>query len=582
MFTPANLEEQITYSITSSALEDFSLDGAGEFESMVFTMSDTALSELMNASDDTPESVGIRVSTLAMKEHADEQGVEAPDRFMIVITSDDLMSLVQPDLDPLGSTNRRDTTRFKITSEDLETMDLARSGIVWKSFNFRVFADAEGNNANLMRLARRGPTEQNTVTFDEIIEENQSYNVTTYVSTAEADQLEKSTEEYPSWVADRYLQLPDELPREIRDLSTQVIEEAEAETPWEKTMAIRTFLKQQVYSMEIEGPGPRDDGIYYFLFKTIGEPCPSDQPDCDVTKRKGYSQYYGSAATVMLRAVGVPSRMIAGWSRGEYVPDQGKFLIRDRNRHGWTQIFAPPYGWVDVEVTPGRPAVPRNILVPTSPTSGVPPGLIGYAEFDPDYLQYLEDLDDLALLEQDLRRNRAGAFDEVDGGPFIDIPVIPTVAVASVLILIIGGVVGWRWNLRGQPVPVRAYSQFLRVAAVLGYRKPSHVSAREFTNEIGAMTVRYGDARIVVDAYERCVYGPAEVVDGEPDVDIESDDVDDVEDGDVVGSNMASPDLGHAWRNLSRAMLKHRLMTLVGLTPAYVADEAQEQYRFTS
>ena len=222
--------------------------------------------------------------------------------------------------------------------------------------------------------------------------------------------MESTTAEYPAWIADRYLQLPASLPREVRELSRKIVDDAGAVTPWEKTMAIRAFLKAQVYSLEIEGPGPFDDGLYYFLFKTINEPCPTDQPDCDASKRKGYSQYFGSAATVMLRAVGVPARMIAGWSAGEYVPDQGQFLIRDRNRHGWTQIFSPPYGWIDVEVTPGRPTVPRNILVPTSPTSGIPPGLMGSSEFDPDYLQYLEDLDELAMMAQDfLRGGRAEA-----------------------------------------------------------------------------------------------------------------------------------------------------------------------------
>ncbi len=573
MFTPANLEEQITYSITSSSLEELALDDAGEVVHLIFTMSDTALDELVSAADETPDTVGIRVSSLAIREHADKYGVEGPERLMFVMSSEDLMSLSQPDLDPLGSPDRPDTTRFKITAEDLEAMDHTRSSIVWKSFNFRVFAEADGTNANLMRLARRGPTEQNTVMFDEVLEENQTYNVTTYISTAETEQLEKSTEQYPKWVADRYLQLPDSLPREVRELAQQIVDDAEAVTPWEKTMAIRGFLKQQVYSMEIEGPGPRDDGVHYFLFKTVNEPCPSDQPDCDVTKIKGYSQYYGSAATVMLRSVGVPSRMIAGWSAGEYVPDHGRFLIRDRNRHGWTQIYAPPYGWVDVEVTAGRVAVPRNVLVPTTPTTGIPPGLIGSAEFDPDFLQYLEDLDELALLEQDLRGRSGGRpFDEAaDGG--IDVPVLPTAAVAAVLILIVAVAVGWRWNLRGQPLPIRAYSQFLRVARFLGYRKPSHVSAREFTNEIGAMTARYGDARHIIDAFERCVYGPVEVEVVEV--------VEDGEEGESL-ELVDEPDLGRAWRTLARAMLKHRVMTLVGLTPAYVADEAQEQYRFTS
>ncbi len=579
MFTLANLEEQITFSITSSSLEELAFDDTGEVEYMIFTMSDTALTELLSATDDTPETVGIRVSSLALKEHADKNGVEPPDRLMFVVTSEDLMQLVQPDLDPLGSPNRRDTTRFKITAENLEAMDLARSQIVWKSFNWRVFAEADGTNAELMRLVRRGPTEQNTVSFDEVLEESQSYVATTFVSTAEIDALEESTAEYPGWVADRYLQLPETLPLEVRALARDIVNEAAADTPWEKTMAIKAFLQDQVYSLEIEGPGPFDDGVSYFLFETIGEPCPSDRPDCDTSKRKGYSQYYGSAATVMLRSVGVPARMIAGWSAGEYVPDQGQFLIRDRNRHGWTQIYAPPYGWIDVEVTPGRSVVPRNVLVPTSPTSGVPPGLIGSAEFDPDYLEYLDDLDEIALMEQDLLRSGRLSQFEQDQGPIIDVPLIPTASVVGLLAIVAIIVVGWRWNLRGQPEPIRAYSQFLRVASFLGYRRPTHESVREFTTRIGDMTMRYGDARNITDAFEKCVYGPREISEtavepSENETDAESD-ITSVSPDETV-------DLGKTWRSLARAVLKHRVMSMLGMTPTYVPNEAQEQYRFTT
>ena len=350
-------------------------------------------------------------------------------------------------------------------------------------------------------------------------------------------------------------------------------------------MAIKAWLQQQVYSLEIEGPGPRDDGIYYFLFKTVNEPCPSEFPTCDATKRKGYSQYYGSAATVMLRSVGVPARMIAGWSAGEYVPDQGQFLIRDRNRHGWTQIFAPPYGWIDIEVTPGRPAVPRNILVPTTPTSDIPPGLLGSAEFDPDYLEYLEDLDELALLEQDLRLGGRFQPAESDQGllPF-EVPVVPTAIGTSLILIVLVAVFLWRWNLRGQPAPIRAYSQFIRVAALLGYRKPSHVSAREFAAEIADMTMRYADARRIIEAFEKSVYGPLESLNEtttEPTETMPAEEADETESTQTSQSHQ-TPTLSQTWRNLARAMLKHRIMTLVGMTPAYIPDETQEQYRFTT
>ena len=579
-----NVDEQVTFTITASSLEDIHLTNSGEFAEIIFTISDESLDQMLSGSDNPPETVGIRVSTQILRIATTLNNGTGPSRLEIIISAEDLQSLAIADLDPLGSTRPQESTRFRITAENIKEMDLRRSGIDWQTFSYRIFADNDGNNAIIMRIARRGPTEQNTVTFDEILEENQRYRVTTYVSTAETPELADSTADYPNWIADRYLQLPQTLPTEVRALANQVVTDANAVTPWEKTMAVKRFLQQQVYSLEIEGPGPRDDGIHYFLFKTVNEPCPSDFPTCDTTKRKGYSQYFGSAATVMLRSVGVPARMIAGWSAGEYVPDQGQFLIRDRNRHGWTQIFAPPYGWIDIEVTPGRPSVPRNILVPTTPTSDIPPGLPGSAEFDPDYLEYLEDLDELALLEQEFLRSGRFQPAETDQAllPF-EVPVVPTAVAASLILIVLIAVSLWRWNLRGQPAPVRTYSQFIRVAALLGYRKPSHVSAREFATEIADMTMRYGDARRIIEAFEKSVYGPTEP---QHELTTELTETASAEEADephrAQTPEPPPPNLSQSWRNLARAMLKHRVMTLVGMTPAYIPDESQGQYRFTT
>lgn len=580
-----NIEEQVTFTITASSLEDIHLNTAGELVDITFAISDEALDEMINGVENTTDTVGIRVSTQILRLASTLNDGAGPRRFELIISREDLQSLAITDLDPLGSTDRPDTTRFHMTAEDIEKMDLRRSGIDWTSFSYRIFSEPDGTNANLMRLVRRGPTEQNTVNFDEVLEPNQRYTVTTFISTAEVSELANTTDNYPEWIADRYLQLPEELPQEVRTISQQIVENANAVTPWEKTMAIKRWLQDQIYSLEIEGPGPRDDGVHYFLFKTVNEPCPGEFPTCDASKRKGYSQYFGSAATVMLRTVGVPARMIAGWSAGEYVPDQGQFLIRDRNRHGWTQIYAPPYGWIDIEVTPNRPAVPRNVIVPTSPTSEFPPDLPASAEFDPDYLEYLEDLDEIAMMEAQFRARALAARQNDDS--FIDIPVIPTVSVASAIVLVLLAIGAWRWNLRGQPQAVRAYTQFLRVATVLGYRRPSHESAREFTNQIGDMTGRYADARTIINAFEKTIYGTPPNVSQEsappqPEFANESE-TQPVEDSEEhPDPTQSDPNLGHAWRSLSRAMLKHRIMSLFGMTPPYVPDEGQQQYRFTS
>ena len=283
--------------------------------------------------------------------------------------------------------------------------------------------------------------------------------------------------------------------------------------------------------------------------------------------------------------------MIAGWSTGEYVPDQGQFLIRDRNRHGWTQIFAPPYGWIDIEVTPGRPAVPRNILVPTTPTSGIPPGLPGSAEFDPTTSNTLK----IWTNSHYLNKNFDAADDSNLPDPTTDYshskyPSYPTAIAASVVLLILLAVVLWRWNLRGQPPPIRAYSQFIRVAAILGYRKPAHQSAREFATQIADMTMRYADARRIIEAFEKSVYGPTQTNHETPinESPIETTSTTPQEETTTHHTNQTptpetpTPNLSQSWRNLARAMLKHRIMTLVGMTPAYIPDETQQQHRFTT
>ena len=229
-----NIDEQVTFTITASSLEDIHLTNSGEFVDITFTISDESLDQMLRGTDDPPETVGIRVSTQILRLAATLNNGAGPRRLELVISPENLASLAIPDLDPLGSTRPQESTRFRITAENIEEMDLRRSGIDWQTFSYRVFAEPDGTNANLMRIARRGPTEQNTVTFDEILEENQRYNVATYISTAETSELVESTDDYPPWIADRYLQLPQTLPAEVRELANQIVNDANAVTPWEK------------------------------------------------------------------------------------------------------------------------------------------------------------------------------------------------------------------------------------------------------------------------------------------------------------------------------------------------------------
>ena len=373
------------------------------------------------------------------------------------------------------------------------------AGLVWRAS----IGKAGGLVALSVYRASGEPAAQVSARFDTPVAAGDPYSMTVYVSTASDEELQAAGTDYPAWVADRYLQLPESLPRRVRALAEGVVSRADAQTPYEKTLALAGYLSTRVYSQEIHGPERGQDGVDYFLFETVDEPCPSDSPGCDVTRAKGYSQYFGSALTVMLRSVGVPARMAAGFGPGEYVTPAGAYLVRGTDRHGWSQVFFPRYGWIDVEATPGAAApdrgVPTPYLAPARPLLGIPSG-------EEDQRLYEEDLENIARLTG--LGALAGGGDAADGWPVA--PVTGGLAgIAGVLVL---ALLLWRWGLRGMQPAERAYARVTRLAALLGAGRPAHYTPSEYAallSETVPSSTR--DVARIFARYEAWVYGRADV-----------------------------------------------------------------------
>lgn len=66
--------------------------------------------------------------------------------------------------------------------------------------------------------------------------------------------------------------------------------------------------------------------------------------------RQGYCMHFASAATLMLRYLGVPARYVTGYVTD--VPSSGKVDVPDSAAHAWVEIYLAGYGWEPVEVTP--------------------------------------------------------------------------------------------------------------------------------------------------------------------------------------------------------------------------------------
>jgi transglutaminase-like putative cysteine protease len=183
------------------------------------------------------------------------------------------------------------------------------------------------------------------------------YVVTSTVTRVGIDDLRNAPTDYPDWVEKRYLQLPKTMPDRVVNFAQELT--ANAPTPYDKAMAIQDYLRQLPYDRSIRLPEGDFDAADYFLFI-----------------RKGYCDYFGTVMAVLLRTVGVPARLVNGYFTGEYNFVNKYYMVREEDAHVWTEVYFPPYGWIEFEPTPGRAAIirPQGSLYanPSSPT--VPPG----------------------------------------------------------------------------------------------------------------------------------------------------------------------------------------------------------------
>ena len=215
----------------------------------------------------------------------------------------------------------------------------------------------EGDHVQGVALAEILPEQPDTLSLrsaDKEFKQGETYEVTSSVSLATAEDLRLAGLDYPTWALDKYTALPPDLPQRVRDLGRDLA--AEADTPYDKAKAIEAYLKTLPYSLSIQPPPYDADGVDYFLFE----------------QKTGYSEYFASAMTVLLRTQGIPARMVTGYTVGNPVPDHDIYVVTDSHSHGWVEVFFPRYGWISFEPTPGA-----SIPVATRPAPVEGPDLSG-------------------------------------------------------------------------------------------------------------------------------------------------------------------------------------------------------------
>ncbi|HZE29649.1 MAG TPA: transglutaminaseTgpA domain-containing protein [Gaiellaceae bacterium] len=68
--------------------------------------------------------------------------------------------------------------------------------------------------------------------------------------------------------------------------------------------------------------------------------------------RRGYCQHFAGAMALMLRYLGIPSRVAVGFASGRY--RHGEWVVSDRDAHMWVEVWFHGWGWLPFDPTPGR------------------------------------------------------------------------------------------------------------------------------------------------------------------------------------------------------------------------------------
>jgi transglutaminase-like putative cysteine protease len=109
-----------------------------------------------------------------------------------------------------------------------------------------------------------------------------------------------------------------------------------ADTPAGKARALETRLRGDYgYTLELLSQ-PVDDPLAFFLFE----------------RKKGHCEYFASSMAVMLRTLGIPSRVVTGFQSGVYNPMTGWQVVRASDAHSWVEAWIEGRGWTTFDPTP--------------------------------------------------------------------------------------------------------------------------------------------------------------------------------------------------------------------------------------
>ena len=197
------------------------------------------------------------------------------------------------------------------------------------------------------------------------LREGLTYTVISEVPYRKKDILSKAGTNYPESISKYYLQIPPEIAEKVRQKTEEILENKNRvaklsnpiTSPYDKALNLAQYLKQNPnYKLQKEPPflAEDEDLVSAFLFgyknSLEGENIIG-----------GYGDHFSTVLTIMLRSIGIPARLVAGYSPGEFNPFTGLYVVKNTDAYMMTEVYFPGYGWFAFNPIPGMPLIPASI-----------------------------------------------------------------------------------------------------------------------------------------------------------------------------------------------------------------------------
>ena len=311
------------------------------------------------------------------------------------------------------------------------------------------------------------------------LDKDDTYNTVGSESTASAEALSAAGTTYPEWVRERYLQLPKNLPARVVDEARLVA--GAATGSYNQALAIQEYLRQFPYDLAVESPPAGRDTVDFLLFDL----------------KRGYFDYQATAMAVMLRTLGIPSRVAVGYVLDPDEAVETKYLVRKDDAYTWVEVFFPGYGWVSFNPTQDKPAGGAGGIGSINPGLGLedlppedPLGGLGIGEgLTPEALEALA-------------QNPTNARNV----PWQLFGILGAV-LAAIAALGLSGRLAWNWGMGSLDGRAQLWAKTQRLASWGGLGARPAETPREWSRRMGSAVALEDEAVSLSKAFEESRYG---------------------------------------------------------------------------